>query len=83
MKKLKTLLLLPLLLLASCNKQVFDFNLKFNKVHVFEAGACYPIESWTDYEDGDQIQVKISGKGTCLFHANSIILVADKCPICN
>ena len=71
--------------LSACdfyNKQTFDFNYKFDKVHVYDTGKCYKIKSWTDFEEGDQIQVDIEGKGVCLFHSSSIILVADKCPIC-
>ena len=64
MKKLKFLLLLPLLMLSGCNKQLFDTNFKFTKVHVFATNKCYEITSWTDYEDGDQIQVKIKDFGT-------------------
>ena len=83
MKKLMLLLLLPLSLLSGCNKQVLDFNYKFVKVHVFEMHKCYPISSWTDYEDGDQIQVEITGKGHCLFHSNQIVLIENYCPFCD
>ena len=82
MKKLKLLLLFPLILLAGCNKQVFDITLKFEKVHVFETGQCYEITSWTDYEDGDQIQVNIKDYGQCLFHSSQIVLIQNKCPFC-
>ena len=82
MKKLKFLLLLPLLMLSGCNKQLFDTNFKFTKVHVFQTNKCYEITSWTDYEDGDQIQVKIKDFGTCLFHSNQIVLIESKCPFC-
>lgn len=84
MKKISKLaLLIPMLLLTSCNKQLFDFNQKFEKVHVFETGKCYDISSWTDYEDGDQIQVTIKGKGACLFHSSQICLVEKDCPFCD
>lgn len=88
MKKAKALIALTAMaaLLAGCgwsNKQIFDFDQRFDKVHVFATGHCYNIESWTDYEDGDQIQVKVEGKGTCLFHSSQIVLVADKCPFCD
>lgn len=81
-KKLLLLLLLPLAL-VSCNKQIIDFNYKFDKVHIFETHKCYPITSWRDYEDGDQIQVNIAGYGVCLFHSNQIVLIENKCPFCD
>lgn len=34
------------------------------------------VETWTDYEDGDQIQVKIDGK-TYLVHSSDIALIAE------
>ena len=66
---------------TSCNKQIFDTNYKFEKVHII-GKSCFEITSWTDYEDGDQIQVNIKNYGTCLFHSSQIILVEKKCPIC-
>lgn len=69
--------------LCSCNRQVFDFQLEYTKVHVFETSRCYEITKWKDYEDGDQIQVEIKDYGFCLFHANQIVLIKDKCPFCD
>ena len=68
-------------LTTSCNKQIFDTSYKFEKVHIIGTG-CFKITSWTDFEDGDQIQVNIKDHGTCLFHSSQIILVEKKCPIC-
>jgi len=34
------------------------------------------VDSWTDYEDGDQIQVVIDGV-TYLVHSTNIVLVQD------
>ena len=33
------------------------------------------VQNWTDYEDGDQIQVKIDGK-TYLVHSSTIVLIS-------
>lgn len=82
-KLLLTLLLAATLTITGCNKQIVDFKLKFKKVHVFETHQCYEIDSWKDYENSDQIQVKISNHGTCLFHSNQIVLIEDKCPFCD
>ena len=34
------------------------------------------VESWTDYADGDQVQVKINGK-VCLVHSANVALIKD------
>ena len=34
------------------------------------------VSSWTDFEDGDQIQVKIDGK-TYLVHSSNVVLISD------
>ena len=34
------------------------------------------VQSWTDYEDGDQIQVRIDGT-TYLVHSEDIVLISD------
>ena len=34
------------------------------------------VSSWTDFEDGDQIQVKINGK-SYLVHSSNIVLISD------
>lgn len=34
------------------------------------------VESWTDYEDGDQIQVKVNGK-VYLVHSANVVLIKD------
>ena len=67
---------------TSCNKVFMDTTYHFKKVHVFETGKCYEIVNWTDFEDGDQIQVKIKDYGVCLFHSNQIVLIEDQCPFC-
>lgn len=83
----KKLFLLPVALLAfslvGCgNQQVFDTNWSFEKVHVFSENKCYKITSWRDFDDGDQIQVKMENYGAVLFHANQIALIENKCPFC-
>ena len=69
--------------LCGCNYKVVDLKYNFKKVHVCETGKCYRIDNWRDYENSDQVQVKIEGYGTCVFHSNQIILVEDKCPVCD
>lgn len=71
---------------VGCNYQIVDFNYKFTKVHMSFDGEhyqCYNIESWRDYEDGEQIQVDIDGYGTVLASSVNAILIQDKCPYCD
>lgn len=35
------------------------------------------VDSWLDFEDGDQIQVKIDGT-TYLVHSSDVVLIKDK-----
>jgi hypothetical protein len=84
MKKLLLgLLLVFTLTLTGCNKQIFDFDNSFKKVHLYETDCCYEINSWRDYEDGEQLQLDIKGKGKILISSMSCFLVDDKCPICD
>lgn len=63
--------------LCGCNKQIVDLNYNFNYAIIelpngeIVEGA---VTSWTDYEDGDQIQVKIDGT-TYLVHSSDIALI--------
>jgi len=65
--------------LAACsNKQMFDFNQKFEYAYV-----CWPdgtaeklkIHSWKDY-DGEQIQIT-TDEGTYLFHSANCVLAHE------
>lgn len=88
MKKMLTIILLLIftLVLTSCNRQAFDFSLKYTKIHMSFDGQnykCYNISSWRDYDDGEQIQVNIEGYGTILTSSYNAILIVDKCPFCD
>lgn len=66
--------------LAGCNKQIVDFTYAFNEAIVYLPNGEVvkgAVESWTDYEDGDQIQVKINGV-TYLVHSSNIALIKEK-----
>lgn len=69
-------------ILSGCNKQLIDLNLKFKRVHIFDTGECYEITKWTDYEDSDQIQVKLKTGETILLSAGVKFALVDKdvCP---
>ena len=84
MKRTLTTILIALLVaitLSSCgNKQIFDTTYSFDKAIIsLPNGEIIEgkIDSWTDYEDGDQIQVKIDGV-VYLVHSSDIVLIKEK-----
>ena len=67
------------LLLAGCNKQMVDLTYSYEyAILSLPNGEVVEgkVTSWTDFEDGDQIQVKIDGK-TYLVHSSNIVLISD------
>lgn len=84
MKKILATLMITLLMVAtlsSCgNKQIIDFTYGFDRAIISLPNGDVvegKIQSWTDYEDGDQIQVKIDGV-TYLVHSSNIVLIKEK-----
>lgn len=68
-----------LLLMVSCNKQMVDMTYSYEyAILSLPNGEIVEgrVSSWTDYEDGDQIQVKIDGK-TYLVHSSNIVLISE------
>jgi len=84
MKKIIALLLviilaLSLTILAGCNKQMVDLTYSYEYAIIgLPNGETVEgrVSSWTDFEDGDQIQVKIDGK-TYLVHSSNVVLISD------
>ena len=65
------------MLLSGCNKQMIDITYKFDRAIIqLPDGTVIDgkVQSWTDFEDGDQIQVKIDGV-TYLVHSSDIALI--------
>ena len=78
-KKFLALAVICTLLLTGCNYQMIDTTYKFDRAIIsLPNGEVVEgkVESWMDYEDGDQIQVKINGK-TYLGHSEDIVLIKD------
>lgn len=83
MKKVIALLLaviavLSVLLLTGCNKQMLDLTYSYEYAIIgLPNGEVVEgkVTSWTDYEDGDQLQVKIDGK-TYLVHSSNVVLIS-------
>ena len=81
MKKLISLLLavLAAVMLSGCNKQMVDLTYSYEyAIIALPNGEVVEgkVSSWTDYEDGDQLQIKISGK-TYLVHSSNVVLISE------
>lgn len=65
MKKLVSVILATGLIFAAtgCNRQIADLTYEYNYAYIsLPNGDCIEgeVQSWLDYDDGDQIQVKIN-----------------------
>ena len=84
MKKIIALLLavialLSACLLAGCNKQLVDLTYSYEYAIIgLPNGQVVEgrVSSWTDYEDGDQLQIRIDGK-TYLVHSSNVVLISN------
>jgi len=73
------LLTVSALVLSGCNKQMVDLTYSYEYAIIgLPNGEVVEgkVTSWTDFEDGDQIQVKIDGK-TYLVHSSNVVLISD------
>ena len=76
---LAVIVLLSVCLLAGCNKQMVDLTYSYEYAIIgLPNGETVEgkVSSWTDFEDGDQLQVKIDGK-TYLVHSSNVVLISD------
>ena len=84
MKKLFAIALVLIMALtmfcgSAWNKQWFDTTYSFNKVVLRMPNGKIisgELQSWTDFEDGDQIQVKIDDI-TYLTHSSNVVLISE------
>lgn len=61
------------------NKQIFDTTYSYEKAIIYLPNGDViegKVQSWTDFDDGDQIQVKIDGK-QYLVHSTNVALISD------
>jgi hypothetical protein len=73
------MLLCVVFTLSGCNKQIFDTTYNFKTAIIsLPNGEIIEgkVDSWKDFEDGDQIQVKINGV-TYLVHSSDICLMTE------
>lgn len=87
MKKYKNQILMVLLalmfilaaVLSGCNRQIIDVTYSFDKAIInLPNGEIVEgkVDSWKDYDDGDQIQVKVNGI-TYLVHSENVVLISE------
>lgn len=84
MKKVVLWILLVIIMagiffLSACNTQVIDTNWKFDRAIIsLPNGEIVEgkVDSWRDFEDGDQLQVKINGV-TYLTHSVNVVLIDE------
>lgn len=81
MKKIMALILavLTVMVLSGCNKQMVDLTYSYEyAIIALPNGEVVEgkVTSWTDYEDGDQLQIKIAGK-TYLVHSSNVVLISN------
>lgn len=81
MKKIFAMLLIVVMALSlcACNKQIIDLTYNYDRAIIYLPNGEIiegSVDGWTDFEDGDQIQVKIDGK-TYLVHSTNVVLIDD------
>ena len=84
MKKILAVLLAVVALagilsLVGCNKQMVDLTYSYEyAIIALPNGEIVEgkVTSWTDFEDGDQLQIKIDGK-TYLVHSSNVVLISE------
>lgn len=71
--------IVALFVLNSCNKTIVDTTYTFDKaiINLGEEYITIKVKSWTDYQDGDQIQVTADDGTTYLVHSSNITLIKE------
>ena len=66
--------------LTGCNKQIFDFQYTFDTAVITVNGETkvYSISSWTDYQDGEQLQLTLRDGSVILVSSYNTILVCTE-----
>ena len=71
--------IVALFVLNSCNKTIVDTTYTFDKaiINLGEEYITVNVKSWTDYQDGDQIQVTSTEGTVYLVHSSNITLIKE------
>jgi sRNA-binding regulator protein Hfq len=80
-KKLVVLLLASIMAMSmmGCNKQLVDLTYSYEKAIIYLPNGEVvegKVRSWKDFDDGDQIQIKINGK-SYLVHSSNVVLISE------
>ena len=80
-KRIVIIVLLAMMVVtcSGCNKQITDLTYKFDRACIYLPNGNIvegKVDSWLDFEDGDQIQVKVNGV-TYLTHMSNVVLIND------
>lgn len=65
--------------LVACNKQVVNLTYSYERAIIsLPNGEIVEgkVQSWTDFKNGDQIQVRIDGV-TYLLHTSQVVLISE------
>lgn len=82
MKKLISIcagLVLAFSMSACGNQTLFDTTYTFDKVQIRMMDGSVvdgEVKSWTDFENGDMLQVTVNGK-TYLTHSSNVVLIDE------
>lgn len=74
-----TITLIVAVITTGCNRQIIDTTWSYNRAILYLPNGEVidgKIESWMDYEDGDQLQIKIDGV-TYLVHSMNVVLIDE------
>lgn len=75
-----TLTVVVSLTCVGCNKNILDTSYTFEKAIVYIGGEWREVEvkKWTDFDDGDQIQIETKDGYVYLVHSCNITLIHKK-----
>ena len=80
MKKIVAVMLLTAMLTVSgCNYKILDTNYNYDRAMIgLPDGTIITgeVDSWRDFEDGDQIEVEIDGT-VYLAHSSNVVLIKE------
>ena len=65
--------------MSGCNKQIIDTTYSYEEAIIKlpnDEIVEGKVESWKDFEDGDQIQIKMNGK-QYLVHSSNVVLISQ------
>lgn len=70
------------LMLTACNKQLIDLDLKYTRAYIKigEEWRDVEIKSWKDYDNGEQLQIKLNDDTVILTSSINCILYNGRLP---